>query len=64
MKEFRVCPTCGYGRGFHVSFSKGDPGFSILFICPECGSAFDLSIAEDRLQDIRPENRGRFRSYP
>ena len=63
MNEFRVCPTCGYGRGFHVSFRKGEQGFSIIFICPECGSSYDLNIVEERLHEIRPEKGERYRDF-
>jgi len=53
MEEFRVCSTCGYSRGFHVSFKKTETGFSIIFICPDCGSSYDLGLIEkeiDRLE--------------
>ncbi|PKL38877.1 MAG: hypothetical protein CVV44_08385 [Spirochaetae bacterium HGW-Spirochaetae-1] len=46
MDEFRVCATCGYSRGFHISFKKAEQGFSIIFICPDCGSSYDLALTE------------------
>lgn len=40
--EFRVCPVCGYDRGFHVSFLKShQANLKIILICPDCGSRFD-----------------------
>jgi hypothetical protein len=40
MKDFRVCPKCDYGRGFHVSLQEGDDGLSIVLICPDCGQSY------------------------
>ncbi len=42
MDEFRVCPSCGYGRGFHVFFRRSGEAVSIGLICPSCGRSFDL----------------------
>ena len=42
--EFRVCPACGYERGFHVSF-KAEPGKNdrcVILICPSCGARYDV----------------------
>ena len=45
-EEFRICPACGYERGFHVSFLKneaeGTPPYRIVLICPNCGARFDV----------------------
>jgi hypothetical protein len=41
MEEFRICPVCGYGRGFHVFLKPGADGPAVGFICPSCGSSFD-----------------------
>ncbi len=54
MNEFRVCESCGYGRGFHVSFKKEDNRFLIIFICPECGASYDLGIEEGRITVSKP----------
>jgi transcription elongation factor Elf1 len=54
MEEFRSCPTCGYGRGFHTSFQKEGNRFRIIFICPECGSSFDLGLIQSELKEISP----------
>jgi len=54
MEEFRTCPNCGYTRGFHVSFRKNESGFSVIFICPECGSSYDLDLTEERLSRLEP----------
>jgi uncharacterized protein with PIN domain len=53
--EFRICPECNYRRGFHSSFKKVDGKIKVIYICPECGSSFDLGIREDRIKDLRVE---------
>jgi len=40
LKEFRVCPVCGYGRGFHVYFRE-EENIKIGLICPGCGASYD-----------------------
>ncbi len=41
--EFRVCPECDYGLGFHVSFfPAGGEGMHMVLICPSCGARYDL----------------------
>ena len=51
MKEFRVCPACGYGHGFHVFFREGEGGVRIGLICPSCGPSYDpgwrVQLAEE-----------------
>jgi len=44
-EEFSVCDTCGYDRGFHVSFVKEGGGFQAVLICPECGQRFRVGWA-------------------
>lgn len=41
-EEFHVCDTCGYDRGFHVSFVKSE-SYEIILICPQCGQRFKVS---------------------
>jgi len=41
MTEFRTCPACGYGHGFHVAFRDTADGPRILLICPSCGHSYD-----------------------
>ncbi len=41
-EEFRVCPNCGYERGFHSSFLKAAEGYRIVLICPNCGARYDV----------------------
>ena len=41
MEEFRVCPACGYGRGFHLFFRNKGKRMAIGLICPDCGQSFD-----------------------
>ncbi|AFR67611.1 hypothetical protein Pcar_3461 [Syntrophotalea carbinolica DSM 2380] len=42
MRDFRICPKCQYGRGFHVSLHETDDGLSIMLICPDCGQSYIL----------------------
>ncbi len=58
MDEFRECPTCGYSRGFHVSFKKEKEGYRVILICPECGSSFDIDLFENGITKLQPK-RGR-----
>jgi predicted RNA-binding Zn-ribbon protein involved in translation (DUF1610 family) len=55
MEEFRKCLNCGYERGFHSSFKKEEKGFRVIFICPECGSSFDIGLIETRIDELNPE---------
>lgn len=43
-EEFRICPACGYERGFHISFLKESGGGAVrsILICPNCGTRFEL----------------------
>jgi transcription elongation factor Elf1 len=43
-KEFRVCPSCGYEMGFHISFlrNKNTKDYKIVVLCPNCGARFDI----------------------
>jgi len=40
-KEFRVCPQCGYERGFHLFFQETPQGIAVGLICPNCGRSYD-----------------------
>ena|GEM_PF-387120 len=40
-EEFRVCPACGYERGFHVSFLRDGQWHKIVLICPNCGARYN-----------------------
>ena len=41
--EFRICPKCGYNRGFHLSLVKKErEEYDNVFICPECGSRYSV----------------------
>ncbi len=55
MKEFRVCPACNYGRGFHAYFKEHDEGVKIGLICPSCGQSYDLPWQEKDLSSLSPE---------
>ncbi len=49
MEEFRVCPSCGYERGFHVFLRAGREGRTAIgLVCPGCGQSYDAgSITGD-----------------
>jgi hypothetical protein len=51
--EFRICPACGYERGFHTSFLNINANrhtpikstrevYKVILICPECGARYDI----------------------
>ncbi len=40
--EFRICPQCGYGDGFHNMLKRENEGIKWLFICPACHAIFDV----------------------
>jgi len=41
--EVRVCPDCGYARGFHVTLLPDDgEGRPAVLCCPECGARFEI----------------------
>ena len=43
-REFRICASCGYERGFHVSFvptGRSDL-LDIISICPNCGARYRI----------------------
>ena len=44
--EFRVCLSCGYEMGFHVSFlgDNNEKKFTIILICPNCGARFNVGL--------------------
>ena len=39
--EFRICPACGYERGFHASFLRNGENYRIVLIWPNCGARYD-----------------------
>ena len=45
MKDFRICPKCQYGRGFHVALHEVEEGLSVTLICPDCGQSYALGWA-------------------
>ena len=50
-KEFHICDKCGYDRGFHVSFERGEGHCEIVLICPNCGQRYGvgwkITLAQD-----------------
>ncbi|MFC1657707.1 hypothetical protein ACFL2P_03970 [Candidatus Moduliflexota bacterium] len=53
MGELRVCPSCGYERGFHVSFFQQKGGeVSIRMICPNCGQSYDIGWKEKDIKEF------------
>lgn len=56
MEQFRVCLSCGYGRGFHVAFrKKDDEDVSIQLICPNCGQSYDIGWQVSPTKLLKPE---------
>lgn len=45
MKDFRICPKCHYGRGFHVALQEVEEGMAVMLICPDCGQSYALGWA-------------------
>jgi len=43
-EEFRVCPSCEYQRGFHVSLvpEAGKKQLRLVLICPSCGARYEI----------------------
>ena len=42
-EEFHICDTCGYEKGFHISFIRRENDFEIVLICPQCGQRFKVN---------------------
>lgn len=41
--ELSSCPKCGAGRGFHVSFLRGEGrSLTVVLVCPSCGFRFTV----------------------
>jgi len=51
MKDFSVCPSCGYSKGFHVSFRAEAQGPRIVLICPSCAAHYDVGWQVSGLAD-------------
>ncbi len=61
MNEFRICPECGYKRGFHVSFKQMEDGsYKIIFICPSCGSAYDINLKTNSIKNLKVEKKAQY----
>lgn len=41
-KDFKSCPLCRYGDGFHTMLSRDGQKIRWLFICPSCREVFDI----------------------
>ncbi len=53
MEELRMCPSCGYERGFHLSFfPREGGGMSIRMICPNCGQSYDIGWHEKDIEQF------------
>lgn len=56
MEDFRICLSCEYERGFHVSFHKrDDTEVSIRLICPNCGQSYDIGWQESPVKLFKPK---------
>jgi uncharacterized Zn finger protein len=43
VEEFRVCPSCGDEREFHVFLRAGREGRAAIgLVCPGCGRSYDV----------------------
>jgi hypothetical protein len=62
MEAFRVCPACGYGRGFHVWLNQEKGAFRIGLICPSCGRAYDLGWLSREVEGSEARETGTFPS--
>jgi hypothetical protein len=51
-EELSVCPKCGGGGGFHVSFRKLAGGFEVVLVCPSC--RFRFTVGEFLIPDGEP----------
>ena len=45
-EQLRVCPGCGYLRGFHLSLGQTSSrkGYKIIVVCPNCGARYDIGL--------------------
>lgn len=55
MEDFRICLSCEYERGFHVSFKRDDAEISIRLICPNCGQSYDIGWQASIVTSFKPE---------
>lgn len=55
-EEFRVCISCGYERGFHVSFRRTTGKVGIILICPQCGQSYDLGWLISSIKSFKAES--------
>jgi len=46
-EEFRVCEVCGFEKGFHTSFLKDGSTYRVIYICPECGTRYDVGLTRE-----------------
>lgn len=54
-EELRVCPNCGYERGFHVFFRRvPDGSMRIGIICPSCGQSYDIGWITLDIKELKP----------
>lgn len=56
MEEFRICPGCGYERGFHVFFKRVKGKIKIGLICPNCGRSYDLGWLTTSIKSFKTES--------
>jgi rubredoxin len=56
MEEFRICPSCGYERGFHVFFKRVKGKIKIGLICPNCGYSYDLGWLTTSIKSLKSES--------
>jgi len=42
-----VCEVCGFEKGFHTSFLKDGSTYRVIYICPECGTRYDVGLTRE-----------------
>ena len=62
VNSFRVCPNCGYQRGFHVHFKEISEGKARLgLICPSCGQSYDIGWLTADIKEMEPKKEEVYR---
>ncbi len=58
---FKVCPKCGYERGFHSIFRsrpRQTKEYDWLFICPKCGATYEVGLSVTVQRKVLPSMQG------
>jgi len=61
VEEFRVCPSCGYERGFHVFLSAEEGGRTAIgLVCPNCGQSYGVGWITRDISGGAPREGARY----